>query len=214
MKTLVISNDDKVIDFFSTKLSARGYDVIVYRWLMKAMDNLEEIKPEIVIVNSDEYPRHWKTLASFLQSGLGGADVSLYLYSPSALDKDDSEKCKLLGVKKVFINLDENELYSEFKSLKKAPITFPTGQSKEIADSIILTDPDDNTFSYGNVDEQDGNTYICSVNDSSRYVSGQVLKYVSFCHEGNYVNCSAKIVCIDKEHKSLSLQLKELYVAC
>lgn len=213
MKTLLISNDDKVIDFFSSKLSARAYDVIIYRWLMKAMDNLEEIKPQIVIINADEYPRHWKTLVSFLQSGLGGANVNVYLYSPSGLNNEDNKKVELLGIKKVFTKLDENALYSEFKKLNKSPLSFPV-PSKEEIDSVILTDPEDNSFSYGNVDDQEGNTYVCSINDSSRYSSGQILKYVSFCHEGNFVNCSAKIVGIDKEHKSLSLQIKELYEAC
>ncbi|MCR4579682.1 MAG: hypothetical protein K5681_04965 [Treponema sp.] len=213
MKTLLISNDDKVIDFFSSFLAERGYDLIIYRWLMKAMDNLEEIKAQIVIINADEYPRHWKTMASFLQSGLGGNEVSLYLYSPLAFSADEAEKSKLLGVKKIFTKLNEAELIDDFASLKKTKLSFPQNNN-EASDSIILTDPDDNSFSYGSVEDQKGNTYICSVKDSQRYSLGQILKYVSFYHDGNFTNCSAQIVYIDKEKKSLSLEIKDLYEAC
>lgn len=212
MKTLIISNDNIVIDFFSKFLSKRGYDVISYRWLMKAMDNLEEIKPQIIIVNSDEYPRHWKTIASFLQSGLGGNDINLYLYAPTALEDEDEKKANALGVKKIFSQLDEEKLSFEFKNLKRSEINYPEYWPAEV-DSIILTNPEDNSFSYGSVEEQDGNTYICNISENAKFVSGQVLKYVSFCHGGNYTNCSAQIVKIDRERRCLSLRIKELYEA-
>ena len=212
MKTLIISNDDKIVDFYSTSLLSKGYDVIVYRWLMKALDNLEEIKPEIIIVNAGEYPRHWKTLASFLQSGLSGKEVHLYLYDSGTMEDEDKMKARALGVVKIFESLDKNVIDAEFKSLNKVQLTFPTGGAP-VTDSIILTDPDDNTFSYGNVENQEGNTYICRLNDSVRYTIGQLLKYVSFCHDGNFTNCSAQVVRIDTEHNSLSLKIRELYEA-
>ena len=211
MKTLIVSNNEKVLNFF-TQISLRGYDVIVYRWLMKAMDNLEEIKPQIIIIDTDEYPRHWKTMASFLQSGLGGNEINLYLYSSTPFSKDELEKSTLLGVKKIFSSFDNDELEDEFKTLARGALSFPSAEDK--TDCIILTDPNDNSFSYGSVDEQDGNVYVCSVKDSARFSSGEILKYVSFFHDGTYTNCSAKVVCIDSDRKCLSLEIKELYEAC
>ena len=67
MKTLIISDDaqfTKTIDSFFTR---RGHSTIIYKWLIKAMDNLEEIKPDIIIISADEYPRHWKSLVQFME---------------------------------------------------------------------------------------------------------------------------------------------------
>ena len=212
MKTLIISNDDKIINFFSDNLISKGYDVIEYRWLMKALDNLEEIKPEIIIVSSSEYPRHWKTLASFLQSGLSGKNVKLYLYTDKAFDSEDDKKARALGVKRIFEGFDLSSLNEEFVNLLKTKITFPV---KEVSSqsSVIITDPSDNSFSYGNVENQEGNTYICSVQNSEKYISGQIIKYVSFYNEGVFTNCSAQIVGIDKVRKNLSIKIQELYEA-
>ena len=43
MKTLIICDDESVISKIDTFLQKNGIDTIIYRWLLKALDNLEEI---------------------------------------------------------------------------------------------------------------------------------------------------------------------------
>ena len=43
MKALLIADDDIVIEKIKASLTDEGYDVITYRWLIKAMDNVEEM---------------------------------------------------------------------------------------------------------------------------------------------------------------------------
>ena len=40
MKALLIADDDIVIEKIKASLTDEGYDVITYRWLIKAMDNV------------------------------------------------------------------------------------------------------------------------------------------------------------------------------
>lgn len=99
MKALVISDRQEIIDYVNPLLKEKGFDLIHYRWIIKALDNIEEIQPDIIVLSSAEYPRHWKTLAGFIQSGIGGNDVKVYLYEPAPLSDEEKKKASDLNVK-------------------------------------------------------------------------------------------------------------------
>ncbi|SFI55579.1 hypothetical protein SAMN04487775_102356 [Treponema bryantii] len=98
MKALLISDRKEIIDFVAPLLKQKGFDLIHYRWIIKALDNIEEIQPDVIVLSSIEYPRHWKTLAGFVQSGIGGNDVKMYLYDTEPLSQEDSKKATDLGI--------------------------------------------------------------------------------------------------------------------
>ena len=98
MKALIISEDENVYTTLNQIFKNAGYDTIIYKWLLKALDNIEEIQPDCIVVSSSEYPRHWKTLVQFVKSGIGGDDVEIYLYEPTPVSQEDAEKAKVLGV--------------------------------------------------------------------------------------------------------------------
>ena len=68
MKAVLIAETTEVIDGYKSFLEENGIDVIVYRWLLKALDNLEEIKPHIVMISVTDFPRHWKTLTQYAKA--------------------------------------------------------------------------------------------------------------------------------------------------
>ena len=92
MKALLIADDDIVIEKIKASLTDEGYDVITYRWLIKAMDNVEEIAPEVIVISASSYPRHWKTLVQFVQSGIGGVIPKVVLYAEREFNDDDLRK--------------------------------------------------------------------------------------------------------------------------
>ena len=98
MKALVISDRPEIINYVCPRLKEKGFDLIHYRWIIKALDNIEEIQPDLIVLSAGEYPRHWKTLAGFVQSGIGGNDVKVYLYETTPLSQDDAKKAEGLGV--------------------------------------------------------------------------------------------------------------------
>ena len=87
MKALIISEEEKVYSTLNDILIKADYDTIIYKWLLKALDNIEEIRPDLIVVSSSEYPRHWKTLVQFVKSGIGGDDIDIYLYEPNPISQ-------------------------------------------------------------------------------------------------------------------------------
>ncbi len=109
MKALVISDREEIINHVTPLLKEKGFDLIHYRWIIKALDNIEEIQPDVIVLSAMEYPRHWKTLAGFVQSGIGGNDVKLYLYDKEPLSAEDAKKAYDLGIRSFEENFNQNE---------------------------------------------------------------------------------------------------------
>ena len=112
MKALIISDKQEIIDFSEKFLKENGYDIIVYRWLLKAIDNIEEIQPDLIFLSAAEYPRHWKTLASFVKSGIGGNNVQIYLYDPDSLSDEEKRKAVELGIQNYITTLNTKSFES------------------------------------------------------------------------------------------------------
>ncbi|MBR5402243.1 MAG: hypothetical protein IK102_10600 [Treponema sp.] len=125
MKALIISEDQKVCDTLNETLVDAGYDTIIYKWLLKALDNIEEIHPDCIVVSSSEYPRHWKTLVQFVKSGIGGDNVDIYLYEPNPMSDEDEEKARILGITDYFTTLEKSELQKIFKKVQAEPVAKP-----------------------------------------------------------------------------------------
>lgn len=115
MKAIIISDDNETIDVVDKILNEYNFNTIIYRWLLKALDNIEEIRPDLVIVSVNEYPRHWKTLTQFVASGIGGEKTKIMLLCQTPLSEEERKKASALGVKGFFSGVDENGI-SQLKS--------------------------------------------------------------------------------------------------
>ncbi len=109
MKALVVCDDAEVIAQLDTALQQYGIDTILYRWLLKALDNIEEISPDFTIISASDYPRHWKTLSQFINSGIGRAANKIILYTPESLPPEERKKADALGILGCFSSLDKCE---------------------------------------------------------------------------------------------------------
>jgi hypothetical protein len=67
MKLLMVIASDEVSELVSFYIKPLGFDLIRYRYVIKAMDNLDEIQPDAIIISASDFPRHWKTLLQFAQ---------------------------------------------------------------------------------------------------------------------------------------------------
>lgn len=121
MKALIISEDENVYSALNSALQKAGYDTIIYKWLLKALDNIEEIRPDCIVVSSSEYPRHWKTLVQFVKSGIGGDQVDVYLYEPNPMSSEDEEKARILGITDYFTSLEASVLNGIFAVKEEMP---------------------------------------------------------------------------------------------
>ena len=114
MKALVISEDKELVKFYTDIFTENKIDVINYNWLLKAMDNVEEIKPDFIVVNSVEYPRHWKTLVQYVKSEIFIGPIFFVLQVNNNFSDDERKKAECLGI---------NEIVSSFSEYFKKKIT-------------------------------------------------------------------------------------------
>lgn len=182
MKALIISEDEKVYNSLNETLTKAGYDTIIYKWLLKALDNIEEIRPDCIVVSSSEYPRHWKTLVQFVKSGIGGENVDIYLYEPNPISQEDQEKAKILGITGYFDKLEDftPRQDTELKIVEdKAPETdavINTGH-------FMFTHPVTKKFVSGKFFDYNGKTLSCSfydTNDLKELMSGNLIEQFTF----------------------------------
>lgn len=133
MKAVIIAESESIIEEFSQYYKENGYDLIVYRWLMKAMDNIEEIDPDLIFINAEEYPRHWKVLCQYV-AGLN-KNPKIVLYSSSVLNDEDKNKAKILNIESV---INSSEDLQEICTLEElCPTTTESEQEIESESELI-----------------------------------------------------------------------------
>lgn len=133
MKALIVCDDESAIKKIDAALQECGYGTIIYRWLLKALDNIEEISPDITVISVSDYPRHWKVLAQFINSGIGRNKDTVLLYTPADLSDEEYKKARTLGITGFIHGLDENaqELKTVCGSIENAGKTVSTENDSE-----------------------------------------------------------------------------------
>lgn len=137
MKALIVADNNLVIDNISTVLKSAGYDVIVYKWLLKALDNVEEIGPHLIVISTQEYPRHWKTLTQFSQTNFGDYTPQVILYTGSDFDEEEQKKAVALGVRGFFGSVDVEGL-DQLREILKTKIDIYSGTLFEPKDPATV----------------------------------------------------------------------------
>lgn len=79
-------------------LSPYGVSVVHYRHPLKALDNLTETKPSIVLYDLQDFPRHWKILIKYLREEFGKDEVVFLLVSTGPAPLEEANKALYLGV--------------------------------------------------------------------------------------------------------------------
>lgn len=107
MKALIISEANDIIDEFTEYYKTQNYDIIKYRWLMKALDNIEEIAPDLIFINATEYPRHWKILCQYIKGF--EKKVKIVLYTANPLSNEEKEKAECLQIDSIVNSTEDLE---------------------------------------------------------------------------------------------------------
>ncbi len=120
MKALLLVDDDRVADIARFYLRPLGFEAIRYRSPVKAIDNLEEILPDAVIVSAKDFPRHWKILASVIRAKRGKDDCVIIVLKGELFPFEEAAKAASLGVNGVVRDaLDDRKEQAQFQRLLK-----------------------------------------------------------------------------------------------
>ena len=114
MKTLLISESRDILTAYADFFKSMGYENLCYRWLLKAMDNLEEIQPDVVFINASDYPRHWKTIVQHIRAS--GFCNPVVLIAAEYLDEDDQAKARFLGIYCITSSIEDEQTRQKIRT--------------------------------------------------------------------------------------------------
>jgi len=98
MKLLLALGSDETFNNVSHCLKPRGFDLIRYNQVIKAMDNIDEVDPSAIIISARDFPRHWKTMVQFVRIERSREDCPIILLRGENFPVEESTKASFLGV--------------------------------------------------------------------------------------------------------------------
>jgi hypothetical protein len=111
MKLLLILGSDDTSDLISLHLKPLGFEMIRYRQVLKAMDNVDEADPAAIIISAGDFPRHWKALVQFVRSERSRENCPIVILHNGELSPEESNQAFHIGVNGIVNeNLDGGEL--------------------------------------------------------------------------------------------------------
>ena len=128
MKALLVAESEDTLNLYRSFFESLGYDTVCYRWLLKALDNVDEIMPQVIFMNAVDYPRHWKILVQYSRSGLCKS-FPVVLLAAQDLSNDDLKKAEYLEVHCIRNSIESSETKNEISTLLNPPIADYTDEA-------------------------------------------------------------------------------------
>jgi hypothetical protein len=113
MKLLLVLGSDKVYNNVSLFLKPLGFEMIRYRYVQKAMDNIDEIDPVGLVISATDFPRHWKTMARFIRYDRATDDFPIIILKGNYFPEEEINKAMALGVNGLVLETLENPAETE-----------------------------------------------------------------------------------------------------
>ncbi len=113
MRVLLVALRDDFKNLLNYHLKPVGFEIVHYRDPVKALNNLEELNPDLILFHSGDFPRHWKPLVKLIRESKSKEEIVFILITPKKLDLEEAAKATHLGVNGfVSENLqDKQEIY-------------------------------------------------------------------------------------------------------
>ena len=168
MRALIISDSTEETELLESYVKQAGYDCITYNWILKAMDNLYEISPQLVVINAIDYPKHWKVLVQYASAWSKTKNIQfILLASKTYFDAEEQRKAAFLGVKGFITDFSETSVQTLNKLLN--PV------KEEIKSSILFLHPVYGSIYTGSVISMDSNGFIMSPDRTVELNTGDYL---------------------------------------
>jgi hypothetical protein len=98
MKLMMVLGTGDIYAKFNAILKPLAVETIVYRHIQKAMDNIEEIGPDVIIIDTGAFPRHWKSFVQFIRETGGKKPCPVILVKGADFSPAEQDKAVFLGV--------------------------------------------------------------------------------------------------------------------
>ena len=98
MKLLLVMSSDGTHNLMSAYAKPLGFELIRYNYVHKAMDNIEEIDPDAIIISANDFPRQWKTMVQFVRCERAKEACPIIILSGDKFSTEEALKASFLGV--------------------------------------------------------------------------------------------------------------------
>ena len=113
MKLLLVLGSDKTYDNVSLFLKPLGFELIRYRHVQKAMDNVDEIDPVGIIISAKDFPRHWKTMVRFVRYDRSKNECPIVILKGDVFPEEEINKAMSLEVNGLVLESLDNPVETE-----------------------------------------------------------------------------------------------------
>jgi hypothetical protein len=98
MKLLLVLASDDTFNNAALFLAPLGFELLRYRNILKAMDNIDETDPDGIIISARDFPRHWKTMVQFVRFEREKTECPVILLKGGNFPEEEAAKAAHLGV--------------------------------------------------------------------------------------------------------------------
>ncbi|GAB6391105.1 MAG: type IV pilus assembly PilZ [Treponematales bacterium] len=98
MKLMLIACSDGTYNHLSRLVKPLGFELIRYYHALKAMDNIDEVNPQALIISAIDFPMHWKTLAQFVRAERPKSVCPLIILTGESFPAEETAKARCLEV--------------------------------------------------------------------------------------------------------------------
>jgi hypothetical protein len=98
MKLLLIFAADDNCNIISRSIRPLGFEMIRYRQVLKAMDNIDEINPSAIVVSARDFPQHWKFLVQFVRTERANEICPIVILKGGNFSTEEMTNAYFLGV--------------------------------------------------------------------------------------------------------------------
>jgi hypothetical protein len=98
MKLLLVCASEETLHTITGAVQPLGFDIIHYRHVLKAMDNIDEVAPAAIIISARDFPRHWKILAQFVRQQYVKENCPIVILKGEDFSAEEASKACCIGV--------------------------------------------------------------------------------------------------------------------
>jgi hypothetical protein len=118
MKILLVAEREELGTHIRTHFQPHGSELIQYWNPIKAMDNIDEVAPDVVLFSARDFPRQWKTFVNFLRGSRSKHDTVFVLLKGDDLPYEEASKAQHLDVNGiVHENLEDRQELGRLREL-------------------------------------------------------------------------------------------------
>ncbi len=117
MKIMLISESADSGEKLKSILKENNFELIHYRSPVKALDNMKEVMPDAIIVNTRDFPRHWKVITQYIRWDTAKEKIIIILLADNNFDQSNADKAVKAGVQGI-IKIEDNNFIHISEELK------------------------------------------------------------------------------------------------